>query len=372
MTDILADHYETHFESPRHDVANRIHQEAIEAFESLSYLPALPLNQVKFREVLHEWEKLLPKKSTDSAGTSAFILKKLPIEFLSIITVLFNKCALNGSFFSAGKIAKVICLSKDGLCPEKNKLRPILLLPNIAKWFERIIHRRILEWCHDQNIATDEQSGFMQGRRLQTRILSLVENLRLTVAACNRPALTIFVDFLSAFDKMWHPALIKNLRDLGMPLPLPKWIHTWIQDRSLFILYGEEHSRCIKMNVDAPQGSVLAATLFRLHVHFLPAFFFDVAVHMFADDLAIVLVGALEKRFSQNIFEIENRANIVLQQLEKFSDDILLPVNIAKTKALLVHSVVSSPIPNIKYKNQKIEHVKSFKYLGVYISTKLW
>ena len=157
-----------------------------------------------------------------------------------------------------------------------------------------------------------------------------------------------------------------------MPLPLLKWIHTWIQDRSLFISYGEERSRCIKMNVGAPQGSVLAATLFRLHVHFLPTFFFDVAVHMFADDLAIVLVGALEKRFSQNIFEIENRANIVLQQLEKFSDDILLPVNIAKTKALLVHSVVSSPIPNIKYKNQKIEHVKSFKYLGVYISTKLW
>ena len=46
-------------------------------------------------------------------------------------------------------------------------------------------------------------------------------------------------------------------------------------------------------------------------------------------------------------------------------------MNIAKTKALLVHSVVSPPIPNIKYKNQKIEHVKSFKYLGVYISTKL-
>ena len=95
----------------------------------------------------------------------------------------------------------------DGLYPAKDKLRPISLLPNIAKWFERIVHHRIPKWCRNQNIAVDEQSGFMQGRRIQSRILSLVENLRLTIAACNRPALTIFVDFLSAFDRMWRPRL---------------------------------------------------------------------------------------------------------------------------------------------------------------------
>ena len=352
IVNILADHYENHFEEPKHDESNPIHLESITIFEKLAYLPPIPLEQIKFQEVLREW-------------------KKLPFEYLSTITILFNKCASDGSFFSAGKVAKVICLSKDGLYPDKSKLRPISLLPNIAKWFERIIHRRIIEWCHEKKIATDEQSGFMQGRRLQTRILSLVENLRLTVAACNRPALTIFVDFLSAFDRMWFPALIKNLNDLGMPLPILKWVHAWLLNRSLFISYGEENSRHIKMNVGAPQGSVLAATLFRLHVHFLPSFFFNISVHMFADDLALVFVGSLEKRFSLSIKDLEKQAEIVLKQLEKFSDDLLLPVNVAKTKALLVHSVVCPPIPSIEYKNQKIEYVKTFKYLGVYISTKL-
>jgi hypothetical protein len=87
-------------------------------------------------------------------------------------------------------------------------------LPNISKWFERIIHNRILKWCDENKIETDEQSGFMKNRRLQTRILSLTENLRLTTTACNRAALTIFVDFLSAFDNMFYPVLIKNLHDL--------------------------------------------------------------------------------------------------------------------------------------------------------------
>jgi hypothetical protein len=170
---------------------------------------------------------------------------------------------------------------------------------------------------------------------------------------------------------MWHPALIRNLNELGMPLSLLKWIHSWLLNRSFYISYGDENSRTIKMEVGAPQGSVLAATLFRLHVHFLPSFFFDLAVHMFADDLAIVLVGSLEKRFSLNIIEIEKRAEIVMKQLEKFSDNFLLPVNVAKTKALLVHSVVSPQLPKVKYKQEKLEYVKTFKYLGVYISTKL-
>jgi hypothetical protein len=371
IVDTLANYYERHFSPPQHDIHNKSHVSAIDMFDNLSYLPAVPLEQIKFEEVLREWKKFLPKKSSDSTGTSAFILKKIPIEYLTTITVLFNKCATNGAFFDAGKIAKTICLSKDGLYPTENKLRPISLLPNLAKWFERIIHSRILEWCNNHNIAVDEQSGFMKGRRLQTRILSLVENLRLTTAACNRPALTIFIDFLSAFDRMWYPALIKNLQDLGMPLPLLKWLHSWLQNRYLYISFGEANSRIIKMNIGAPQGSVLAATLFRLHVHFLPSFFHDLAVHMFADDLAIIIPGSLEKRLSHNIEEIQKRAKVVMEQLEKYSNDLLLPVNVSKTKALLVHSAVSPSYPIIQYKNQNIEYVKSFKYLGVYISTKL-
>lgn len=46
----------------------------------------------------------------------------------------------------------------------------------------------------------------------------------MTVAANTRPALVIFVDFLSAFDRMWAPALIADLYELNMPLPLLKWI----------------------------------------------------------------------------------------------------------------------------------------------------
>jgi hypothetical protein len=73
------------------------------------------------------------------------LLKQLPKEYLGIITILFNNFAMKGTFFENSKHAKVVCISKDDLYSTENKLRLISLLPNLGKWFERIIHKRILK-----------------------------------------------------------------------------------------------------------------------------------------------------------------------------------------------------------------------------------
>jgi hypothetical protein len=199
----------------------------------------------------------------------------------------------------------------------------------------------------------------------------LIEDIILTITACNRPALVIFIDFLSAFDKMWYPALVSSLIKLEMPLHLLKWITSWLKGRTLFIHHGDAFSRKIKMFVGAPQGSILAATLFRLHIHFLPSIFKQITTHLFADDLALLMVGSLEKKFSINIKDLEIRAKQAMIVLEKFADDMILPVNVPKTKALLIHNIVSPTLPTVEYKNQKIEFVSNFKYLGVSIACKL-
>ena len=123
--------------------------------------------------------------------------------------------------------------------------------------------------------------------------------------------------------------------------------------------------------VGAPQGSVLAALLFRLHIHFLVPYFPQITCHLFADDLAIVIYGAIEKRLSDNIRYIQEQANMILKSLEKFSDNHILPVIIKKTKAMLVHSAMNVEKSDIYYENVKIEYVQKFKYLGVELGTKL-
>ncbi|CAF4523769.1 unnamed protein product, partial [Rotaria socialis] len=274
------------------------------------------------------------KKSTDTEGISAFLLHQLPTEYLQIVTIAFNKIAQSGIVLRKSKHAKVICLSKDGLYPAVDKLRPISLLSNFGKCFERIIHTRILKWCNDKGIFTDEQSGFTSERRLQARILSLVEDLRLTTAANNRPSLVIFVDFVSAFDKNVAPCTS---------------YHTSQTRHSVTTTTVDFSVAQRKNNVNPCWRSGFTCS----------------------QHLCWQTSRALEKTFSKNIMELERQAEIAMKILEKFADDNLLPVNVQKTKALLVHDVVAPPYPKIKYKDVTIDFVKRFKYLDVEITTKL-
>ena len=93
--------------------------------------------------------------------------------------------------------------------------------------------------------------------------------------------------------------------------------------------------------------------------------------HLSADDIVIILVASIENKFSENIKKLEQRVSNTLKKLENFADDLLLLVNVANIKAMLVHNVVPPRYPQMYYKTQQIEHVKKFRYLGMTISDKL-
>ena len=90
-------------------------------------------------------------------------------------------------------------------------------------------------------------------------------------------------------------------KETKMPLELRRWICDWLQERSMFISHGEARSRTFRVCVGAPQGSVLAALLFRLHIHFLPSYLAQATTHLYADDLTMIFPGTIERRFSDNV-----------------------------------------------------------------------
>ncbi len=171
---------------------------------------------------------------------------------------------------------------------------------------------------------------FTANRRLQTRILALIKDLKMTVAALNRPTLIIFVDFLTAFDRMWYPTLMRSMEKLDMSLQLRKWIFNWLRNRKMFINHGHAKLQVFKISVGNLQVSVLAAFLFRLHICFLPSYFSQIMCYVFADDLTILIKGALESRFSDNLKYIQDQAQVVFKSLEGYADDHILLVNIKK------------------------------------------
>lgn len=143
-----------------------------------------------------------------------------------------------------------------------------------------------------------------------------------------------------------------------MPIDVLKWICNWFQGRSFCIHYGNECSRNSSM------------TLFRLYIHFLYKYIDGTTFRLFVDDLVLIFSGALEKKFSKNISDLETLAALGMTKLEQFFNDYLLPVNVGKIKCMLIHSIVSPPYPKMSYQSQDIEFVKNFKYLGVNITVK--
>ena len=105
----LADYYEEHYAAPNFDVSNRFHVECLNEYEEIGNRENIALGQINYDEVLKHWKSFKPKKSLDSTRTSAFLLKELPLQYLNTITVLFNKSAHKGAFFTRGKEAKGIC-----------------------------------------------------------------------------------------------------------------------------------------------------------------------------------------------------------------------------------------------------------------------
>ena len=88
--------------------------------------------------------------------------------------------------------------------------RPISLLNTLSKILERVIYSRLIEWCNINNIISDFQSGFTNGRQTKDHIFRLIQdsqqcfNRNLSVGA-------VFIDIEKAFDRVWHKALIFKL-----------------------------------------------------------------------------------------------------------------------------------------------------------------
>lgn len=74
--------------------------------------------------------------------------------------VSFNNCLNNGYFLTDWKIAKIIPIFKKGKDPTDPKsYRPICLLPNISKFFEKIIKRFTIKFFESNNLIPDCQFG---------------------------------------------------------------------------------------------------------------------------------------------------------------------------------------------------------------------
>ena len=85
-------------------------------------------------------------KSAGYDGIGTFFLKK-GVEIISpIIVTLINSTIAEGTFPKCLKIAMVVAIHKKGSTELPSNYRPISLLSNISKIFEKILYCRLVKY----------------------------------------------------------------------------------------------------------------------------------------------------------------------------------------------------------------------------------
>ena len=134
----------------------------------------------------------------------------------------------SGNFPKDLKRAEVRPLyKKDGKCYKEN-YRPVSVLSNLSKIYERCIYDQLQEYF--DNFLSDNQCGFRKGFNAQNAILHMIEKMK--KARDNKlVSLAILTDLSKAFDCVHHDLLIAKLNAYGVERKSLIFINEYLSDR---------------------------------------------------------------------------------------------------------------------------------------------
>ena len=72
----------------------------------------------------------------------------------------------------------------------------------------------------------------------------------------------VFYDIFKAFDKVWHEALIYELKQNGIKGNLLDTLTNFLNDRNQRVVLNGQHSNWANIGAGVPQGSILGPLLF--------------------------------------------------------------------------------------------------------------
>ena len=119
------------------------------------------------------------KKASQLNDVSTKYIKKFCDVSTPVITDDYNNCITIGIFPEFFKTAEVILTYKKDKPTEKTNYRPISILSNISKIYERLKHDNMSDYFND--VLSKFQCGFRKIFGAQNCLLYMIETLRKTL-----------------------------------------------------------------------------------------------------------------------------------------------------------------------------------------------
>ena len=139
-----------------------------------------------------------------------------------IYQVLRNKC-----FSTSMKLANVTSVHKKGNRSEKDNYRPVSILPNLSKVFERCIYSQISRFF--DKILSKQQCGFRKGHSAQHSLIVLLEKRKESVDQGHVFG-ALLTDFskAKAFYSLPHNLFIAKLNAYGFDNKAVRFVYDYL------------------------------------------------------------------------------------------------------------------------------------------------
>ena len=270
-----------------------------------------------------------------------------------------------GIFPQKMKITKIIPFFKKEDNLDCNNYRPISLLPNTSKIFEKLIHNRLSKFLEENKCLFAKQFGFRNKHSTTHALIDLTETIRKALDD-DEFACGVFLDFQKAFDTVNHKILLKKLEHYGVRGHTLKWFTSYLAGRKQYTTVSNIDSQLKDISYGVPQGSVLGPLLFLIYINDLNRAITYSYIRHFADDTNILYRD-------KSLRKINQRINFDLKNIVKWLRANRIALNTNKTEIVLFRSprkIVTRKM-NFGISGQKIKIKNNAKYLGLIIDESL-
>ena len=266
-------------------------------------------------------------KSSGPNSIPTNLLKEFSPQFIPPIKTLVNKSLTEGTFPSIFKLALICPIYKKSDKTKCVNYRPISLLSNLSKIFERIMYNRLEGYLESNNLIYDFQFGFRKKFSTDHALLSITEQIKNNFQNKNF-SYGVFVDLEKAFDTVNHKILISKLKYYGFQENTLSWLTSYLSNRTHKVTLNGEISDSKPVSCGVPQGSILGPLLFLIYINDMNKAIRNSKVYHFADDTNLLFSHKNEKTLKRIV-------NKDLKNLYEWLCANRLSLNVAKTEFMI-------------------------------------
>ena len=242
-------------------------------------------NLTNTEEVLKIIKECDSQSSAGIASIPTVLIKECAHVICSPLTKIFNSCILSNYMPNEWKTAIAVPLFKKGAVDDPNCYRSISLLAPVAKFYEKILADRILEYFSTNNMFCAEQHGFRSGYSCETALQSILDDWKKLIDD-KSIIIAIFIDFTKAFDLVKQKLLSRKLFHYGFSNNALKLMENYFDSRTQITKVNNTLSNAMPIELGVPQGSILGPLLFLIFINDM-SLSTDFHSILFADDTTL-------------------------------------------------------------------------------------